>query len=46
MEKTEAGLCIREIVTKIIMLLIQYYSLTTVSDAMETCFIITHLEFI
>jgi len=45
MEKTEAGLkglCIREIVTKIIIILIHkilHYS-TTVSDAMEICFII------
>jgi len=45
MEKTEAGLkglCIREIVSKIIMLLIYkilHYS-TTVSDAIEICFII------
>ena len=46
MEKTEAGLkglCIREIMTKVHFILhkILYYN-TTVSDAMEICFVIIH----
>jgi len=46
MEKTEAGLkglCIREIMTKYTLLIhkILYYN-TTVSDAMEICFVIMH----
>jgi len=43
MEKTEAGLkghCIREIVTKIIILLIHKKLHYTVSDALEICYVI------